>query len=240
MVRIIRPKTKAYHGMPAASLAAGEETMKIRAIIFDHDGTLVDSYEGIARSMALTCRDLGKPELSDAEVRASIGPTLEDRFAELWGSEISAHAAKIYRSHYETHFLSGTKLIAGVKETLDAIAGMGLSIACVTNKTQTYCVRQLEHFDLMKRMDFVLGARQGYPPKPDPAMIMAVLKKFGLSPDEAAMVGDTPIDVAASRAAGVYAWAVDGNYASKEDINLARPNLFFEDITKVIDFIMNN
>jgi phosphoglycolate phosphatase len=237
MVRLIRPKTRAYHDIPTGSLAAGKETMKIRAILFDHDGTLVDSYEGIARCMELTCRDLEKPELNDAEIRASIGPTLENRFAELWGLEISEHASKIYRSHYETHFLSGTKLIAGVKETLEAIAGMGLLIACVTNKTQTYCVRQLEHFDLMKRMDLVLGARQGYPPKPDPAMILAVLEKLDLAPEEAAMVGDTPIDVAASRAAGVHAWAVGGNYTSKEDINLAGPDLFFEDITKVFDFI---
>ncbi|MBT3435071.1 MAG: HAD family hydrolase [Nitrospinaceae bacterium] len=239
MVRPIRLTTRAYHATPARSLAAGKETMKIRAILFDHDGTLVDSYEGIARCMHLTCRDLGKPELNDAEVRASIGPTLENRFAELWGSEISEHAAKVYRSHYEIHFISGTKLIEGVRETLDAIADMGFLIACVTNKTQTYCVRQLEHFDLMKRMECVVGARQGYAPKPDPAMILAVLEKLDLTPEEAVMVGDTPIDVAASHAAGVQAWAVGGNYASKDELNLAEPNHFFEDITKVIDFISN-
>ena len=177
--------------------------MPIRAILFDHDGTLVDSYEGIARCMSLTCQDLGKPEMSEDEVRASIGPSLENRFTDLWGAETSEIAAKIYRSHYEKNFISGTRLLPGVKETLDAIAHKNLIIACVTNKTWSYCVRQLEHFGLIGRIDAVFGAKQGLPPKPDPAMLQAALDRFQISPDEAAMVGDTPIDVAAARAADV-------------------------------------
>ena len=59
--------------------------MTIRAILFDHDGTLVDSYEGIAKSLQLTCKDIDKPTLNQDEILASIGPTLETRFMELWG-----------------------------------------------------------------------------------------------------------------------------------------------------------
>ena len=65
--------------------------MAIRAILLDHDGTLVDSYDGIAKCMRLMCRDLGVPEMSDAEILASIGPTLEERFTQLWGEDMAAH-----------------------------------------------------------------------------------------------------------------------------------------------------
>ena len=211
--------------------------MPIRAILFDHDGTLVDSYEGIARCMSLTCRDIGKPEMSEEEVRASIGPSLEERFTDIWGTEISESAAKIYRAHYETHFISGTRILPGVKETLDAIARKNILIACVTNKTWTYCVRQLEHFGLMNRMVAVIGAKQGLPPKPDPAMLHAALDKLQVSHGEAAMVGDTPIDVAAARAAGVEAWAVRGEFATLGEIKKASPDKYFETISQIIDFI---
>jgi phosphoglycolate phosphatase len=211
--------------------------MTIKGILFDHDGTLVDSYNGIATCMRLTCRDLGEPEMTDEEVRASIGPTLEDRFTEMWGEKVAVEAARIYREHYETYFVSGTRLLSNVPETLDAIAAKGIPIACVTNKTWNYCVRQLEHFGLMDRMNVVIGFKQGYPPKPDPAMLNAALEKIGVGPGEAAMVGDTPIDVAAARAAGVQAWVVRSEYATSEEINRAGPDEYFEKISNVLDFL---
>lgn len=211
--------------------------MAIRGILFDHDGTLVDSYEGIAQCMQLTCRDLGKPDMTTEEIRASIGPTLEDRFTELWGKKTATEAARIYREHYEVHFVSGTRLLSGVAETLDAIAKKGMPIACVTNKTWGYCVRQLEHFGLMPWMNTVIGFKQGYPAKPDPAMLHAALKEIGVAPEEAAMVGDTPIDMAAAHAAGVQAWAVRSAYSTREEMERANPDQYFEQIMNVLDFL---
>ena len=175
--------------------------------------------------------------MTTEEIRASIGPTLEDRFTELWGGKAATEAARIYREHYEVHFVSGTRLLSGVAETLDAIAEKGMPIACVTNKTWNYCVRQLEHFGLMERMDIVIGFKQGFPPKPDPAMLQAALEKMGIAPDDAAMVGDTPIDVAAARAAGVRAWAVRSDYSTREEMERAGADLHFEQITNILDFL---
>lgn len=211
--------------------------MPVRAILFDHDGTLVDSYPGIALCLRLTCRDLGKPEMSEEEVRASIGPTLEDRFAELWGSAAAGEAARIYRSHYETHFLSGTRLLSGVKPTLEALDARGLPMACITNKSWNYCVRQLEHFGLRERMKVVFGNLQGFPPKPDPAMALAALETLGARPEEAVLVGDTAIDVRTARAAGVQAWVVPSEYASQEAIERERPHKMLENFEKILQYI---
>ncbi len=211
--------------------------MAARALLFDHDGTLVDSYEGIARSMRLTCRDLGVPEMTEEEIRASIGPTLEERFAELWGEAGAEEAARIYRAHYEAHLLSGTRLLPGVRPTLEALAAQGVPMACVSNKTWTVCRRQLAHFGLLVWMRAVFGHRQGFPPKPHPAMVQAALEALGVGREEAVLVGDTPIDVAAARAAGVEAWLVRGRYASQGDIDQARPDRILENFESILNLI---
>ncbi|MEE9274858.1 MAG: HAD family hydrolase [bacterium] len=208
--------------------------MPPRAVIFDHDGTLVDSYEGIARCMRLTCRDLGKPEMSEEEVQGSIGPTLEARFAELWGEGAAEEAARVYRSHYEVHFISGTRILPGVTETLAALAERGIGMACVSNKSRGYCVRQLEHFGLMERMEVVYAAKQGLPSKPDPAMVHAALRDLGTAPEEAVLVGDTPIDVEAARAAGVAAWVVKSRYTPAEVIARARPDKVINEFREIL------
>lgn len=211
--------------------------MPVRAILFDHDGTLVDSYPGIARCLRLTCRDLGRPEMTEEEVRASIGPTLEDRFAQLWGSAVAGEATRIYRSHYAVHFLTGTRLLGGVKPTLEALAARGILMACVTNKSHDYCVRQLEHFGLLEWMKVVYGNLQGFPPKPDPAMALAALKALGVPPGEAALVGDTAIDVRTARAAGVQAWVVPSKYTSREAIEREHPHKMLENFRKILQYI---
>ncbi|MBI3129234.1 MAG: HAD-IA family hydrolase [Candidatus Tectomicrobia bacterium] len=211
--------------------------MPPRAILFDHDGTLVDSYPGIALCMRLTCRDLGKPEMTDEEVSASIGPTLEDRFTELWGGETAREAARIYRAHYAVHFLSGTRLLDGVKCTLEALEARGVPMACVTNKSWNYCVRQLEHFGLHERMKVVYGNLQGFPPKPDPAMALAALEVLGVPPEEAVLVGDTAIDVRTAHAAGVQAWVVPSEYTSIESIERAKPHKILKNFKKILQYI---
>ena len=211
--------------------------MPVRAILFDHDGTLVDSYPGIARCMRLTCRDLGKPEMTEEEVRGSIGPTLEDRFAELWGEGQAAEATRIYRAHYAVHFLTGTRLLEGVKPTLEALAARGVPMACVTNKSWDYCVRQLEHFGLLGWMRVVYGNRQGFPPKPDPAMALAALEVLGVPPGEAVLVGDTAIDVRTARSAGVQAWVVPSEYTSREAIKQKHPHKMLENFEKILQYI---
>lgn len=209
--------------------------MPIRAVLFDHDGTLVDSYAGIACCMQLTCQDLDKPPMSDNEVLASIGPTLENRFTELWGEKVSEEACRIYRTHYESHFLTGTELISGVLETLEAVEKRGLAIACVTNKSRNYCLRQLEHFGLLSKMQVVYANQQGIPPKPDPAMVFAALDHLDIPPEEAVLVGDTPIDIAAAKAAGVGAWAVRSRYTPKEDLEKSGPDRIFNALPEILE-----
>lgn len=209
--------------------------MPIRAVLFDHDGTLVDSYQGIALCMQLTCRDLEKPEMTTEEILGSIGPTLENRFTELWGKEVAEEACRVYRAHYESHFLSGTEIISGVPETLEAVEKRGFAIACVTNKSRNYCLRQLDHFGLLSKMQVVYANQQGIPPKPDPAMVFAALGDLKIPPGEAVLIGDTPIDVQTAKAAGVGAWAVRSRYTPEVELEKSGPDRIFNALPEILE-----
>lgn len=198
--------------------------MTIRAILFDHDGTLVDSYEGISKSLQLTCKDIDKPTLNQNEILASIGPTLETRFEELWGDEIAKKAVPIYREHYKKHFIDGTKILPKVESTILTLKSRKYLLGCVTNKTYSYAKDQLIHFNLFDKMEVVFGNLQGFQPKPSPDMIEAALKKLKVSREETVLIGDTPIDILAAKASGIQSWAIIGKYASEESIKEANPD----------------
>ena len=211
--------------------------MAIRALLLDHDGTLVDSYEGIAKCMRLMCRDLGVPEMSDAEILASIGPTLEDRFTKLWGEDMGNEAVRIYRSHYKVHNVAGTHIIPGVKNTLETLAHRGIQMACVSNKAWFFCKEQLEYVGLLPYLQTVFGHRQGFAPKPAPDMLFAAIKSLEVKPEEVVMVGDTTIDLQAARNASVPAWIIKGKYSQHDEIRKLNPDRYLEKFEDILDLI---
>ncbi|MDE0330908.1 MAG: HAD-IA family hydrolase [Nitrospinae bacterium] len=215
----------------------GNAHLAIRALLLDHDGTLVDSYEGIAKCMRLMCRDMGVPEMSDAQILASIGPTLEERFTQLWGEDMAEEAVAIYRSHYKVHNVAGTHIIPGVKKTLETLAGRGIQMACVSNKAWFFCKEQLEHVGLLPYIREVFGHRQGYAPKPDPEMLFAAIKSLEVKPEEVVMVGDTTTDLQAARNASIPAWIIKGKYSQHNEIIKLNPDRYLEKLEDVLDLI---
>ncbi len=211
--------------------------MAIRALLLDHDGTLVDSYEGIAKCMRLTCRDLGVPEMGDEEILASIGPTLEERFTELWGADIASEAARAYRSHYKAHHISGTRIIPEAKKTLETLAHQGMRMACVSNKTWFFCKQQLAHVGLLPYIQTVFGHRLGYAPKPDPEMLLAAIKLLNVKPEEAVMIGDTTTDIQAARNASIPVWIIKGKYTQPDEIQKSNPDKYLEKLGDILQWL---
>ena len=211
--------------------------MAIRALLLDHDGTLVDSYDGIAKCMRLMCRDLGVPEMSDAEILASIGPTLEDRFTQLWGENMADEAVRIYRSHYKIHNAAGTHIIPGAKKTLETLAHRGIQMACVSNKAWFFCKEQLEHVGLLPYIRAVFGHRQGYAPKPAPEMLFAAIESLQVKPEEVVMVGDTTTDLLAARNASIPVWIIKGKYSRHDEIMKLNPDRYLEKLEDILDLI---
>jgi phosphoglycolate phosphatase len=187
------------------------------AVVFDLDGTLIDSAPDIAHALnaALGLRSL--PAFSLDEVKAMIGggvPKLAERallargVSRLGLLPLAADFVRYYRANLTTH----TTLYDGARALLDGLQAEGRLLGLCTNKREELVIETLNQLDLAKYFPAVIGERFGRPRKPDPAPLRAVLAELRVSPENAVMVGDSAADSGCARAAGVASVMVSFGY----------------------------
>ena len=130
------------------------------SILFDLDGTIVDSAPGITSSLAATFQDLGLPIPAPAELIRWVGPPIMDSFRDLAGFtlEQSHEALEVYRAHYLSEGVFDATVYPGVREVLRTIHESGTPMSLATSKPEAPATIILEHYDLLKYFDVVTGA----------------------------------------------------------------------------------
>ncbi|MBL8658670.1 MAG: phosphoglycolate phosphatase [Rhodospirillales bacterium] len=193
----------------------------ITSVVFDLDGTLIDSAPDLRTALNRLLAAEGRRPLALAEVVAMIGDgaaRLVERAFAATGEPAGATVSELTRRFlalYEPHAADETRPVEGVPEALAALRTAGLRLGICTNKPEraTWTVLRAlglaDHFTAVVGGDSVPGAR-----KPDPAMVFAVLERLGANPSEAVMVGDSGNDVAAARAAGLPVIVRAGGYTA--------------------------
>jgi len=183
----------------------------VRALIFDLDGTLIDSKQDLIRSVNAMLRELGRGELEEETISGYIGhgaPRLVARaLGEDCGEEERQRALKFFLSYYELHKMDTTCAYTGVAETLDKLAGMPMVV--LTNKPVRISVRILNAMGLTKYFRAIYGGNSFETKKPDPLGARTILKELGAEPAEALLVGDSEVDVQTARNTGTLAAAVN-------------------------------
>lgn len=216
-------------------LLDGEERdMHYDLVIFDCDGTLVDSLWAISRVMNLALAEHGLPHpLSNAEVGTVVGLSLHNAMAQLLpDSPAALHEALVasYKAHY-LRLADGGELAAplfpGARETMDALRGAGVELAMATGKSMRGVERNLREFDLGGYFR-VLKSADCAPSKPDPGMVTQILAETGHDPHRTLMVGDTDFDLYMGRAAGVRTCAVTFGCHPRPRLAAARPDHWVE------------
>ncbi|MGO9547716.1 MAG: HAD-IA family hydrolase [Rhodomicrobium sp.] len=188
------------------------------AVVFDLDGTLIDSAADIAHALNLALGTRNLAPFSVDRVTEMVGggvPKLVERALLAHGVSdvellpLAADFVQFYRENLTTR----TTLYEGARELLDRLKGEGRRLGLCTNKQHDLTVEILNRLGIAKYFSAVAGERPGQPKKPDAAPLLAVLAALGARPDNTVMVGDSAADVGCAKAAGVVSVAVNFGYS---------------------------
>ena len=189
-------------------------------ILFDLDGTVVDSKPGILASCNATLRSLGH-DPDGLDIGPLIGPPLEQMMTEVlgrFGDDRVAEGVLAYRDHYGASGLLETTVYPGVAETLDQLLAMDAMLYVATSKRTVFARRILEGLGLIELFSGVHGSEPGGAVDNKADLIAAVLRRHELNADRCLMVGDRRQDVDGARMNGVSTIGVLWGYGSREEL----------------------
>jgi phosphoglycolate phosphatase len=217
-----------------ASVVQG--AISARAVLFDFDGTLGDSYQAITASVNHVRASHGLPPLDEAEVRPHVGRGPASLLAHTAGNSTPEDLAR-YRSHHPSVLFSGTRLLPGAAEALGALHEAGKLLAVCSNKPVAFTRQLLDHFRLLPLLDAVLGPEDVQRPKPAPDMLLAALARLQVPPGQALYVGDMVVDIETARAAGVRVWVVPTGSDERATLAAAGPDRILDGLADLCELL---
>lgn len=198
--------------------------MPLRAVLFDFDGTLADSYPAITASVNHVRAFHGLEPLAEGDVRPHVGRGPEYLLMHTVPGVDPAAAIVRYRAHHPSVMRSGTRLLPGVAEALPALKAGGLRLGICSNKPVLFTRDLLAFLGLKPSIDLVLGPEDVPRPKPAPDMLREALARLEVAPAEALYVGDMTVDIQTARGAGVTVWIVPTGSDDPSDLAAAGPD----------------
>lgn len=191
-----------------------------QAILFDLDGTVVDSVPDLARCVNAARASVGHAAADQDRVRGWVGNgaarllhrALTGCLDGLAPAALHGQAMAVFNAHYAAEPCRDSRLYPGVATTLAALAGAGIRLGCVTNKPHRFVQPLLVALGLGECFASIIGGDSTARLKPDPLPVLAALSGLGVAADRCLLVGDSCIDMAAGRAAGVATVAVTYGY----------------------------
>jgi len=198
--------------------------MRIRAVLIDLDGTLLDTVPDLADAANAMLAELGRPALPVDTIRDFVGkgiPNLVGRCLGYPGESDAPEAREalaVFKRHYAAVNGRRTRIYPGVLEGLQAIRRAGLKTACVTNKAGAFTDQLLAATGLTDLLDLTVSGDTLPEKKPHPLPFLHLCERFGIAPGEALVIGDSRNDVAGARAAGCPVVCVPYGYSEGEDV----------------------
>ncbi len=192
-------------------------------IIFDIDGTIVDAYDAIGRSLNYTLGKLGYKKASMPVIRRAVGHGDRNFVEHFVDRKDVEEGLRLYRAHHEKALLKYSKVIPGARQLLRGLKKKGYKLAIASNRPPNYSMILLKHLGLLEYFDAVECAKNKRQIKPKPFLIPRILKKLGVSKEDALYVGDMTVDVHAGHNAGVRVVAVLGGSSSHSELKEAGP-----------------
>ncbi len=216
-----------------------------QAVLFDLDGTLVDSLADIIAAVHLLERELGLPGCTDQQVSHWIGQGARvlvrrvvagDRDS-LVDEPVLEQAFAIFMRHYAQQGTLRTRLYADAEQVLKTLRQQGIRIGLVTNKPKAITLDLLDTLNIAHYFAVVLGGGDVARPKPQPDMLLAAAAQLGVRPQDCLMVGDSSNDVQAARHADMPVAAVRGGYNHGEPIEYSQPDWVLDKLADLLPLL---
>jgi len=210
----------------------------IKHCCFDLDGTLVDSNKTIYNATAYSLSKLGIDFSVDKDLFAlKIGQHFVDIFS-AFSVDVPDFEKfiTIYKINYFEQ-MEYSKIYDRVENTLAALKDRGIQVSLLTTKIQDQADRIIDHFNLRKYFDLVMGRREGIAHKPSPEPLLKICNDLNVDVNNTLMVGDTELDIQCGKNAGSYTCGVLYGYRTKELLDLEKPDFIVEGIEDILEKI---
>lgn len=196
--------------------------MPFQAVLFDLDGTLLNTYEDLADSLNAVLAELGRPTVPAEVVKDFIGGGVDVLVRRALGAEASdeaaARCAERFREEYGKRWACKTRPYDGVVALIDSLGKRGIRIGVYSNKPDPFTRLCVAKFLPMIAGEYVLGAQPAIPKKPDPAGARLVAERLGSKPADMLYLGDSATDMETATAAGMYAVGATWGYRSADEL----------------------
>jgi len=212
--------------------------LRYRAVLFDLDGTLVDSYGALAEAVNHARRTHGMRELSTSRIREFVGDGIErllQRAFERTDVPPSVHNAFVAR--YDEVCCAESKVLAGVETTLEKLSDIDVRMAVCTNKPTFFSKKILDFLGLSRHFASIVGPDLAGARKPEAKHLLFTLDSVGCDARDSLFVGDMPVDVRAARNSGMDVAVLATGSSSRDELVASEPDHFLErfaDLLKIV------
>jgi len=215
-----------------------KELTAIRSVVFDLDGTLMQSNSTIYKCTLKTLQEFDvTAELPEQEFNLKIGHHFKDIFEDF---KIDVPDLEIFIDKYKTYYfdyINESIVYPNVEKVLDYLYNNNIYISLLTTKSQDQTEKILEHFNITKYFNVVMGRRKEFPVKPAPDALIYINSLLGINAENTLMVGDSELDVRCGKNAGTFTCGVTYGYRTREDLIKEKPDYLISDIKELTTVI---
>jgi phosphoglycolate phosphatase len=206
----------------------------IKLIIFDLDGTLVNAYPAIIRSVNYAMQKLNYPKQDPLTIKRSVGWGDASLLKPFINPRDFKKALMVYRNHHKTALLKGSSLFPHVKKMLHYLKGKGYKLAVASNRPTKFSLILIRHLGIIKYFDYVLCADKLKHGKPHPEILNKIMRRLKCLAHQSLYVGDMVIDAKAGKRAKIKTVLVSTGSSMKQEIKKAKP---FRCITRIAELL---
>lgn len=215
--------------------------MTIKFLLFDLDGTLVDTVTDIGNALNYALNSQGAKSLTVEETKGLIGEGIDRLIEKVLGSEraqLKDTVLKRFLEFYSEHLTDNSTIYPHVRETLEKMTAYKKAV--ISNKRERLSTELLERLDLLKYFDLIIGSDTARERKPSAVPVIYALSKFGIEPREAVIVGDSNYDIESGKKAGIWTIAVSYGYRDMSFLRAADHIISgFDGLPPILDIISN-